>query len=237
MKKIIFTVLLTLSLSTVGLAAPITDYSKDKLSIDVSYQPSLSISNDIDIDGKTKDFDFGITAALSEKWGIQYIKNNFKSDTINISNSGAGYSESYSADSDMKVEQINLTYNCSENTVVFVGYTRNKLSASYNYSIDVPGVGHESGSYSSSGNSSNGFQVGVIEVVPVNEKLKSYGVLGIGDKLFNIELGLSQELSPNVDLNLFYKYMKLTDINLGGSRDSDIDIDTKGLGFGVTCKF
>lgn len=224
MKKSILTALFVLSVSSTCYAAPIINYSAEKLSVDIAYQPNLSFGTDADgLDGKSKNIDFGITAALSDKWGLQYVQNDFTSDTATVALGDFSLSEN----TDIKVKQFNLTYNCNADTVLFVGYTKHNMS--YNNSIVSPIY---SNSFGYSGESVNGFQIGAIQVVPVNDNLKSYGIFSIGNKLLNIEFGLTQPVSQNIELNLFYKYMKCTDIN-----HTDRDISTQGLGFGMTCKF
>ena len=224
MKKAILTSLFVLSVSSVSLAAPITDYSTEKLGVDISSQPNLHFGCNADIDGKTNNLDFGITAALNNKWGIQYVYNNFKSNTVNSKNDYV----SYNAHTNLKVNQFNLTYNSSKNKVLFLGVTKHQLDLSANalfnnkYNIES----------SDSSNNITGIQFGMIEVVPINDNLSSYGIMSIGTKLFNVEMGLSQQISKNIDFNIFYKYMKCTDIG-----DTNLDISTTGLGFGVSCKF
>lgn len=226
MKKIFLTALLVISTSTVGLTAPITDFSKDKASVDISYIPSADIE---DLDGNTKGIDFGITAALTEKWGLQYLRNGFEIDPIHSNVSVNDYALRQDFEADLKTDQINLIYSESENSAFFVGYTRTKVSTSYSGSISGPMI---NGSLDIDGSDSvNGFQIGMTEIVPIGKGLKSYGTVGIGTKLYHGELGLSQEISPNAELNVFYKYMKYKDI------DFLDDPVVKGLGFGLTCKF
>ena len=224
MKKIILSSLLAISVSAVGFAAPITDYSTEKLGIDTTYQPKLHFGCDADIDGNTKTLDYGITVALNNNWGVQYVQNNFKTDTTRAINSYG----SYEADANLKVNQFNLTYNSSKNKILFLGITKHKVDIFADAAFTS---GH---TIQVSGSSKNvtGIQFGMIEVIPITENLSSYGIMSIGTQLFNIEMGLSQQVSKNVDLNLFYKYTKCTDIG-----DTDIDVSTNGIGFGFSYKF
>ena len=221
MKKLYFTLIVLLILSSTGLAAPQTDYSSGKVAVDISYMPDLDITGTdyggpLKLDGKTDGLDFGITVGLNKNIGLQYINNNSKSDTYSYG--------SVHGNTKHKIEQLNILFPGRDNFSWFAGFTRG--SADIHTSIG-----------NVSGKNVNGYQVGVIEVMPVNDKLDSYGIVSFGNRITNAEFGLSQKISNNLSINVFYKYMKYKDLELDGVNGYNFDGKIKGIGIGATCKF
>lgn len=58
--------------------------------------------------------------------------------------------------------------------------------------------------------------------------------LAAGDDNFTYEIGLSQALSKDWDVNLFYRHKKFDNVKTPGY---DSDITVSGFGLGVTAKF
>lgn len=218
MKKAFLTTLIVLSISGTVMAAPLTDYSHGKASIDVSYMPSLDLSVDgLSTDGKSKNSDFGITYGLGNKLAIQYVRNSVKTDTTYLTSS------IFFRD-DVTVQQANILYKIGDNSSAFVGFTQGKDNlVTSGGTIDGKNV--------------NGYQVGLQEIIPINEKLSSYGIVSIGNKITNYEIGLTQKIVPNLELNVFYKSMKYKDLEYKDIPGFTFDGKAEGLGIGATFKF
>lgn len=228
MKKLRFILPALLLVSSTTFAAPQTDFTAGKVSVDLSYQPSLDFKLDAygdsgKGDGKTKNVDFGITYGLGGNWGLQYAQNGAKTDTYTEDFSSIGLGTVRYHD-DLKIQQFNVIYHTSENNAAFVGFTRGTNDI-------VTSAGDISGKRV------NGFHVGATEVVPVNDKLSSYGVVSVGNKIINAEFGLSQQLNENLDLNLFYRYTKYKDLEFEALPGATFNNTVRGLGVGATLKF
>lgn len=218
MKKACLTALLLLSLSGAAVAAPLTDYSAGKTSIDISYMPNLDLSVDGDsTDGKSKSVDVGVTFGLGNNLALQYIHNSAKTDTTYLSSS-------LNFKDEITVQQFNILYKVAENASVFAGYTQAKDDL-------VTSIG------TFSGKSIKGYQVGLQGNLPINGKLSSYGIISAGNKITSYELGLTQQINTNLDVNLFYKNLKYKDLEYNDEPDYKFDGKADGVGIGITYKF
>ena len=218
-KKIIaFTLGIMIAMSGMTFAAPMTDLSAGKVAVDLSItKPETSITTIAKFDlAKKTNFDFGLTAGIGDKWGLQYKYQNADTKTTNITGMDGRLNS--------KVQEINLIYQLDKNFQVFTGVNK--------FSSDVIFGDSKVGSY----NSENKYQLGVTGVTKLGGKLSGWATLAAGDDNYTYELGLAQELSKNLDLNLFYRYKKFDNakISSGATLDSMV---VSGFGLGVTAKF
>ncbi len=211
MKKlaVILAVLLcTFMTAGVTTASPLTDYSAGKVALDVNWTPSLDMEVDsLTGDGKSGNFDYGLTAGLGGKWAIQYRYFN------PVSKDYGGYHGG------IRSQEANILYKLDNNLSAFAGWHQARLT------INAPGFSLPSKST---------WQVGLIGTTALGKKTTLYGIVGAGSSLLNAEAGFAYALAKDLDVNLFYRYKRIDDLRLN---DSDIDTTTKGFGLGLTYRF
>ena len=115
---------------------------------------------------------------------------------------------------DGKMQEFNAVYQFDKNCQAFIGM--NKISGDY---ID----------------SDSKLQVGVTGTTKLGDQLSGWATLAGGSNNFSYELGLAQELSRDLDLNLFYRHKKFNDV--GTTVGPKADLTVSGFGLGVTAKF
>lgn len=212
------------AVSTSAFAAPATDLSAGKVAIDLSVtKPDLetkALGLDVSPSSKTN-LDFGITAGLGNKWGIQYKQQQGDTDS--------SLKSIFNFKAEGKVQEFNVVYQIDKNFQAFIGM--NKLSGT----LYVTPTGSSVTTPFDIDYSSK-WQVGVTGVTKLGNKLSGWATLAAGSDNYTYELGLAQELSKQWDLNLFYRYKKFSNIKLqvlGGPEDLTVST----LGLGVTAKF
>lgn len=201
-------------------AAPLTDYSAGKTSIDLNFR-----SSDINVTGggvspdydKKYNLDWGITTGLGNKFAIQYNGYNAKSkDTTFISSIES---------TKVKTQEFNLLYQIDKNVSVYAG------------SIKVKGsVTDVENSVTYTANDKSKIQLGLIGSTKIAEKTTAYASLAVASDITNWKIGVSQEIAPNLEFNLDYRNMKVNDVQFVSGGNS-FDVKSKGLGYGVTYKF
>ena len=82
----------------------------------------------------------------------------------------------------------------------------------------------------------NKIQFGVIGSTKLAEKTTAYAQVGFASNLTNWKIGVSQEVAPNVELNLDYSSLQVKKMAFNNGM-GDVDMTSKGLGFGVSYKF
>ncbi|MDR7866443.1 MAG: hypothetical protein RIN56_06445 [Sporomusaceae bacterium] len=211
MKKlaIILAVLLcTFTTAGVTMASPLTDYSAGKVALDVNWTPSLDLeANGETLDGKSGNFDYGLTAGLGGKWAIQYRYFN------PVSKDYSGFHGG------VRSQEVNVLYKLDKNLSAFAGWHQARLTT------NAPG-------YSLPGKST--WQVGLIGTTALGKKTTLYGIVGAGGSLLNAEAGFAYALAKDLDVNLFYRYKRIDDLKVN---DIDLDTTTKGFGLGLTYRF
>ncbi|MBP2651219.1 MAG: hypothetical protein H6Q74_2044 [Firmicutes bacterium] len=214
-----------LMISSIGFAAPMTDFSLGKVQLDAMKYPSLNM----DIRGQNggeyatdstpsakNNFDYGITAGLGSNFALQY-KNN-KADAYYDYNSDASYCK-------MREKELNVLYKVDKSSAVFIGMTRSKLDLVDN----VYGNNY-------SGTTTKGYQVGLQTTVPISEKINGYAVASVGTKVTSFELGLAYKISNNIDFNMSYLNSKYKDLVNEYSTEK-ADYAAAGVGAGVSYRF
>ena len=166
----------------IGYATPLADYSPGKITTDMTWYPSLKITNSYSTpnsttsktstaDGKSGNFDFSLTAGLSGKWALQYRQ--FNPETITYVNS------TLLQNFGMKTQELNVLYKIDKSIAAFAGWHQ----ASYTYGANfAPNI---------TAQNKNVLQVGLIGATQIADKTQLFAVAGVGKALINIEAGIS----------------------------------------------
>jgi hypothetical protein len=199
-------------------AAPLTDYSAGKTAIDLTIRSSdikLESSRTISYDNKSN-LDWGITTGLGNKFAIQYNGYNAKSKDTTFSSSIES--------AEVKTQEFNLLYQLDKNISVYTGLVKAK------------GCVNAVGSSSYHADDKSKMQLGIIGTTKIGDKTTAYASLAVASDITNWKIGVSQEIAPNLDFNLDYRNMKISDVTYLGV-NGDYDVTSKGIGYGVTYKF
>ena len=209
--------------STAAFASPLADYSAGKTAVDITWRKSAvdansQFSND-SLD-KKGNVEFGVTTGLGGKYALQYTyANNKSADTMLPDGAGSSYRENGS----LKVQDFNVLYKLDKNVSLYTGIVSLKGN------VDAEGGAPASASTSK-------MQLGVIGQMKIGSKTTAYAQLGLASHFTNWKIGVSQEVVPNVDLDINYR---MTDAKRMGFDNGmgNVDMKAKGLGIGLTFKF
>jgi opacity protein-like surface antigen len=240
MKKsigIAMVMVIMLVMTSVGFAAPLSDYSAGKTSIDLTWRNSDGKSSGSDEDGswetkfgKKSNLDFGITSGLGNNFAIQYAGYNAKSkDAVSWSDAN----ETGIATAKLKTQEFNVLYKLNKNLSAYTGLVRIKAEENANVSY-TDGSPSESESYGTK--TKNAMQFGLIGTVKLAEKTTAYAQVGVASNFTNWKIGVSQAISSNLDFNVDYRGVKAKNLKFQGE-DEKFDASAKGIGFGITYKF
>ena len=214
MKKKILAFLAATSLMTsVAMAAPQTDYSPGKTTIDLTMRNTEG-KDSWDTYDKKNNLDWGVTTGLGNDWAIQYRQFNPKSKVTNF--------DGYQAKTQLKTREINVLRKVTENVSVYAGVMR------------VQGVYDEVSYPTEKSSSKNKLQLGLVGSTKIADKLIGYASVGAGKDLTAWQIGAAYEVAPNVDFNVDYRQIKAKKLNFSGAES---DGEAKGLGFGISYKF
>jgi predicted porin len=223
----------TMLTTSIGFAAPLSDYSAGKTSIDLTWRQSDVKTTDSEAEtsfGKKSNLDWGITTGLGNNFAIQYNGYNAKSkDAVSWSD----VDETGISHVDLKTQELNVLYKLNKNVSVYTGLVRLKAEENANVSY-TDGSPSETESYSTK--TKNKIQFGVIGSTKLAEKTTAYAQVGVASNFNNWKVGVSQEIAPNVEFNVDYRRLKAKKLDFGGD-DGNFDVSSKGIGFGITCKF
>jgi len=215
----------TMLTTSIGFAAPLTDYSAGKTSIDLIWRNSdaeLKTSDGTDSLAKKSNLDFGITTGLGNNFAIQYNDYNAKSKDTTLPD---GYGGTYQEHGSLKTQELNVLYKIDKNLSAYTGVVRVKGN------VNSDGNGFSS-------NTKNKIQFGLVGSTKIADKTTAYAVVGVASDYTNWKIGVSQEIAPNLELTVDYRRLqakKLTFDVAGTLLDGDVTV--KGLGFGVGYKF
>ncbi|MCE5285236.1 MAG: hypothetical protein LLG02_05220 [Pelosinus sp.] len=228
---IAFTASATL-LTGVASAAPLTDYSAGKTSIDLTWR-NTEISGNSGTErtfDKNGNMDWGITTGLGNNFAIQYRQFNPESkDTTSHSNPSVTTTMKGKVDT----QEFNVLYKIDKNVAVYTGIMKTK--AYFNRKDTV--YGSDEYLWGGASTSKNRWQIGVVGSAKLAEKTTGYASLAAGKDLTSWELGIAQEVAPNVDFNISYREIKANNNSGGDFGSTNIDGTAKGLGFGISYKF
>lgn len=213
----------TMLATSIGFAAPLNDYSAGKTQVDLTWrQDSLHSANNnvgsADYD-KKGNMEFGITTGLGNNFALQYNNINGKSKDTSFVNGGGPFT----AAATLKMQEFNVLYKVDNNLSVYTGI------ASVKGSIDSTIGNPES-------DTKNKLQFGVIGSTKLADKTTAYAKIGVASGLTNWKVGVSQEIAPNLELNLGYGSLKVNKMAFNNGM-GDVDMTSKGVGFGISYKF
>ena len=185
-KKVAFLLTFFLTLASIVIASPLTDFSPGKVAVDIKYLSNLKFngsdnySANIKTDGVNDNMDYVITAGLSNKIGIRYEQANFEFNNNTIDKFCA-----YS----VKNKEFAILYKVNKNINTFLGWhrgsrrnlCRNLNSASNDY-----------------------IQFGIIGKKKISNNLDAYGLIDLSNDYKQYEIGLGYKIAKNIDINLFY---------------------------------
>ena len=212
----------TVVTTSVGVAAPLNDYSAGKTQVDLTWRQNdtntKSIMGDADF-SKKGNMEFGITTGLGNNFALQYNNYNAKSKDTDFVNVGGPFT----ANANFKMQEFNVLYKVDENLSVYTGIA--SVKGNFNSTNGNP-----------ESDTKNKIQFGVIGSTKLAEKTTAYAQVGFASNLTNWKIGVSQEVAPNVELNLDYSSLQVKKMAFNNGM-GDVDMTSKGLGFGVSYKF
>lgn len=215
MKKIAVLVsALTFACTSMVLASPVTDFSSDKTLLDIGVTNSKLKTSDSDgsttTDSKSN-IDFAITHVLGKDSGdglaFQYKYQKVNNDAFGINVKG-------------DIQQLNIIKKLNNNLNAFVGAAR--LSGKVAGIVDIKDTTE--------------FQIGLTGHTQLSDKITGWATIAGGSDFSTYEIGVANKLSEVADLNLFYRYIKFSDLKFEGAPGYNFKAETKGVGLGVTFK-
>ncbi|MCX7781076.1 MAG: hypothetical protein N2491_09225 [Negativicutes bacterium] len=245
MKKIVLTVVCMFLLSSVGLAAPLMDYSKGKATLDYTYRPNMDIKAAIGVegqigiqplaeymgiseDGKFSEYtkqgsfdgkanmDWGLTYGLGNNWAIQYRQFN---PTADLFDKTYGEKPNYlhiGLEGKIRSEEFNILYKFDKNVAGFAGIVRANAGVK---------LGLDGGLYDWTAgvalpelrtSDENMFQVGLIGNAKIAAKTNAYGVVALGSDYRSWQIGLSYALNKDIDFDVNYRNTKFDKFKVAG---------------------
>ncbi len=230
-KKVAVMATMAMMICGIGNAAPLTDYSVGKTTIDMTWR-SADINGKNQGDnadfGNKKGLDWGITTGLGNNFAIQYSDYNVKSKEAVLYQDAT---ETFSMKSQLKTQEINVLYKLNDNLSAYTGLVR--LSGNNGVKDVLNNVTTEQ---SFDMNTKNKIQFGLVGSTKIADKTTAYAQVGVASDYTNWKIGLSQEIAPNIELNLDYRRLEAKELRYSGTNNS-IDATIKGFGFGATYKF
>ncbi len=239
MKKILLMTIIMVISTSVVFASPLMDYSKGKVSLDITVRPDLDMEGTLSheavgtigsatFDGKKANMDLGLTVGLGNQFAIQYKQFNPATKNYWIAQDLVGDSFPIDATISGKVnsDEFNLLYKIDKNFAVFTGLNR------ATFSLKPLGLNFESKENSS-------WQIGLLGVTSIADKTKFYGMVSGGSDVVNWEVGLSYEFVKDAEFNISYRRAKFKNLDLPVylCGQPSVDVEAKGIGYGFTFKF
>jgi opacity protein-like surface antigen len=196
MKKILLTLILFLIMSSVGMAAPLTDLQKGDSSAGYLYwNPSIDIKagGTYDIGNATANGIY-VETAVGDKVivGIETMKGS-RDTTIN----GAR------VHLDTRFTDFTAQYKINDNFRLIAG------DRNYDTTIGVSGIG-------SASESSNKFIYGVGALAPIGDKTSAYATYLHDDYADEWQIGVNHDFSKQLALNVNYRYHDEDSVTLKG---------------------
>jgi len=196
-------------IASTALASPLMDFSQGKGSIDLTWRNTENSASGDSFE-KKYNLDGAITFGLGNKWAFQYRNFEPKSDNTRIEDDDLTLK--------LATNEFNLLYKLDKNVAAFAGY------------VTMKGTMTLVGGESDSSDTKKMWQGGVMATAPLGEKLNLWGMVGAGNNLTNWEAGMGYAFSPNAELNVNYRMIKVDEL-------SGANVKAKGLGFGLTFKW
>lgn len=216
------------------------------------YFPSYPSYQSMKFNDESWSLSGGITYGLSEKWAVQYQYAKMSADT------GSVYIPAFNPLNLPGKEQLtgyshelNVLYSINNYAAVYGGIKRihtslkfKDISSDYNYTPDL------SGAYL--GQTNNIIHMGLTGRYPLPEKSNIYGKIGFGAQdTTEAELGMSSQVSSDLDINVGYRYLKTQGNNgavifsnddysqniISPARNAGRDVTFRGFTLGLSYRF
>jgi len=224
LKKIGSLVVVSLFISSVAFASPLMDYSAGKGSIDLTWRDTKNTEN---LYGQSYDYnkkynlDGMLTFGLGNKFAVQY--RNFEPTSADTTWGGdVGTFK-------LTTNEVNVLYKLDKNIAILAGWVNAK-----GYAQDNTNSGGSNGF-----NTKNLWQVGVVASTAIAKKTTLWGGIAVGKDLTNYEVGIGYEISHGWEFNVNYRDLDLKKFNSSDDEVgwSNVGLNAKGLGVGITNKF
>jgi len=236
LKKLLTTLALSMLFCSVATASPLTNFSQGKGSIDLTFrntQDTIMGIDELDCDAtsnwpKKNNFDGTVTYSLNSRFAVQYRNFASKSETYHSDNNW--FTELSSGNLKITTNEFNILYKLNKNTDAFVGWVGVKGKYQDLETSEFSGIFH----------AKNYYQLGVVTSTAIADKTILWGSAAVGNKLENYEAGVGYQISPALEFNVDYRYLKSKgfSFNDGNSDElSNLSLMAKGLGFGLTYKY
>lgn len=225
-KKILLAVTAATMMASVASASPLTDYSTGKAAIDLTWR-NTEITRKVEGDrnvqmGEKNNMDWSITAGLGNNLAVQYRQFDPKSKATALIDPDDGpYVETF----ELKTQEANLLYKVNETVSAYVG------------AMKVKGVVSDEGSESVKLKDTTILQVGLVGTTKINDSTTAYASVSAGKDLTTFEIGIGQEIAPNLELNVNYREIQVNKLEADMTPVVKVDAKAKGVGFGVSYKF
>lgn len=212
----------TMVTTSVGFAAPLNDYSAGKTQVDMTWRQSsidAGYQDSTDSLNKKGGLEFGITTGLGNNFALQYNNYNAKSKDTTFPDGAGG---SYQVNGSLKTQEFNVLYKVDKNVSVYTGL------------VSLKGNLTDDGTSASA--SKTKMQFGVIGSAKLADKTTAYAQVGVASSFTNWKVGISQEIAPNLELNIDYRRTQAKKMSFDNGF-GDVDVTSKGIGVGVSYKF
>lgn len=235
MRKTFVCLVCLLMMSSVALASPLMDFTAGKGSIDLTWRNAENTVDGLAFD-KKYNLDGAITLGLGNKWAFQY--RNFEPKSKDMS--AWVYDPEYDMDiygqvnTKLAFNEFNVLYKLDKNVAALAGMVTAKATANFSGRAYQEGGYEGSGSFSTSTNTKNLWQVGLVASTELAPKTTLYGMAAAGANLTNFAVGVSYEFAPNLELDVNYRTIEAKKLKYEGVEG---DVKAQGFGFGITYKF
>ncbi len=223
MKKVVGILTCLMLFTTMALASPLMEYSEDNGSVDLTWRKTADTLSAPGVSAtlpKKSSLDAALTFGFGDNLGFQYRYFAPKSPDDSTQRAPAV------VNARLTTREFNLLSKVDKNMTGFVGM----VVAKGNQSVVAPAAFNES----ADSKSRNLWQIGVIGTASIAEKTTLWGSAGAGRDLVNWEVGVGYQVSTDLELNLSYRSIKADNLDFNGGK---VDVEGKGLGFGVTVRY
>ncbi len=212
-----------------------------------SYTNSTKFNND------SWNLSGGVTYGLSDKWALQYQYAKMSAE------SSLPYDQSYFSRENLSGKEqlngysheLNALYSINNYAAVYGGIKRIHTSLKFkNISGGYGSIPDLGGSYL--GQTNNIIHMGLTGRYPLSEKSNIYGKIGFGAQdTTEAELGMSSQVSSDLDINVGYRYLKTQGNNgavifsdddysqniISPARNAGRDVTFRGFTLGLSYRF
>lgn len=225
-KTVLTTFCLSMLLTGVAAASPLTDYSPGKVSLDINYSKQGIDFKQGEAEqsfNKKGNWDFAGTFGLGNKFAVQYAQANTGPNPTTTHDQAGNLRDGYTDSYKLHTQQFNILYQLDKSFSIYTGMFR----------VDGTWTNYDlAKNYQS--NTKNLWQFGVLGHTKLADKLTGFAALGIGKSLNTYHVGLGYAFAPHLEFNIIYDYKKVKGLY---DEVGKYDITAKGMKYGITYKF